>query len=60
MEKLCKISEIAEWQGVTHWTIRGWIRKLGMQHHKIGRSIKLKKSEVTKFLEYQEYLQKAV
>lgn len=54
MDKLCTISQIANWCGVTKHVIAGWIRHKGLYVRRVvGRRQFLCKSDVNRFLEQQ-------
>lgn len=57
MDKLCTIKEIAAWLGVSHHVVAGWIRDRGLYvRQRVGRRVYLCKSDVTKFLERENFL----
>ncbi|MBW8035696.1 MAG: helix-turn-helix domain-containing protein [Planctomycetes bacterium] len=57
MDRLCTVSQIAEWAGVTRGVVAGWIRHRGLHvRQRIGTRKFLCKSDVTKFLDRQNYL----
>jgi excisionase family DNA binding protein len=50
-EKWSSLDEIAEHLGVSKDTIRNWIRKDTIPHHRIGKQYKFKISEVDAWVE---------
>ncbi|MBQ3442090.1 MAG: helix-turn-helix domain-containing protein [Selenomonadaceae bacterium] len=50
-ERWFSLEEIAQHMGVSRDTVRSWIRKNSIPHHRIGRQYKFKISEVDAWVE---------
>ncbi len=55
MEKFVTINQAAEKLGLTHWTVRGWIRR-GLDVRRIGKRIWLRMSDVNMFIERENFM----
>ena len=51
LERWFSLEEIAQHMGVSRDTVRSWIRKNSIPHHRIGRQYKFKISEVDAWVE---------
>ena len=51
LERWFNLEEIAQHMGVSRDTVRSWIRKNSIPHHRIGRQYKFKISEVDAWVE---------
>jgi excisionase family DNA binding protein len=45
------ISDVAEYFGVSEWTVRNWVRNYEIAHVKIGRELKFTRAGVAEFIE---------
>ena len=45
-DRWLSVKEVADYLGITHYTVYKWINRLGLPSHKIGRLLKFSKSEI--------------
>jgi len=49
-ERWLSVEEIAEYLGITRYTVYKWVGRLGLPSHKIGRLLKFSRSEIDEWV----------
>ncbi len=51
MQKLLTLNQVSERTGLSHWTLRAWIREKRIDYVRIGRSLRIPESVIENLIE---------